>query len=312
MPAVYTFGETVYDIIFENEQPVAARPGGAMLNTAVSLGRCKQQVFLLSELGNDMVGRHVLSFLEDNGVSTAYIFPYEGFKTPVALAFLDQHKSASYSFYKQYPLQRLEQDFPSVSTKDVVLFGSFYSLSPDIRPQLTDFINRAKAVGAVIIYDPNIRRNHLDELKSVFPYVMENIEMADIIRGSEEDFCHLFNCMDSDKVFSQLRDLGCRQVIITKGEKGAELFTESFRVEIKAQKTKVISTIGAGDSFNAGVIHGILQEFYKGISLDDLKEKQWKGILQSGAEFAADACSGYDNYVSMKFASTTHARTTKD
>ena len=128
MSSIYTFGETVFDIIFENGQPVAARPGGAMLNTAVSLGRCGHNVSLLTELGHDYIGRQVIEFLRENGVGTESIVPYTGAQTPIALAFLDQDKSASYTFYKSYPEHRLDQAFPRCRKGDIVLFGSFYSL----------------------------------------------------------------------------------------------------------------------------------------------------------------------------------------
>jgi fructokinase len=106
MPTVFTIGETILDIIFENGQPVAAKAGGSMLNSAVSLGRCGLQVEMLTELGEDKIGEMVKGFLNDNGVGTLFLKLAEGFKTPVSLAFLDEKGNAQYSFYKQYPGQQ--------------------------------------------------------------------------------------------------------------------------------------------------------------------------------------------------------------
>ena len=65
---IYAVGETVYDILFKGEQPVAARPGGAMLNASVSLGRLGLPIHLITEIGNDQVGSQIQKFLKDNGV----------------------------------------------------------------------------------------------------------------------------------------------------------------------------------------------------------------------------------------------------
>ncbi len=200
MPTIFTIGETVYDIIFKNGQPEAARAGGSMLNSAVSLGRCGLKVEMITELGDDQVGKFVLDFLGNNGVSTSFIKPVGGFKTPVSLAFLDGSGNASYSFYKHYPENRLNMEWPEPKRGDVVLFGSFYSLDQAIRDRIISFVKKAKHNGALIIYDPNIRKNHLAEIRGLMHLVEENIALADIVRGSDEDFENLFGMTDSEKI----------------------------------------------------------------------------------------------------------------
>jgi len=300
MSAVYTLGETVYDIIFKDGQPVAARAGGAMLNTSVSLGRSGHHAILLTETGNDQVGRNILEFLAANHVSTEYIRPYDNMLTPIALAFLGNDGAASYTFYKNYPKNRLEQDFPIPVHGDIVLFGSFYSLNPAIREKLTSFILGAKQAGAVIIYDPNIRNNHRNELRDVFHYVLENISLADIVRGSDEDFENLFMCSDPQKVFSQIHEAGCDRLVMTSS-KGAVMVAENVKIKAPARKIKPVSTIGAGDSFNAGIIHGLTRATGNERNLRSLDGKEWKDILKAGIDFATEVCGSYDNYISVKF-----------
>jgi fructokinase len=302
MPVVYAIGETIYDIIFEDNQPVAARAGGAMLNTAVSLGRCKQEVTLLTEVGDDQVGMNILDFLQDNGVSTEYINPYPRARTPIALAFLDEKMSASYSFYKEYPEQRLIHDFPTPRAGDIVLFGSFYSLSSNIRQKLTEFLFKARDAGAFIVYDPNIRTNHIDQLASVFPLVIENISLASLVRGSDEDFVNLFNSHDASRIYTQVMELGCDNLIITRGSRGAEMISQKDKFSVNAKKIKAISTVGAGDTFNAGIIFGLIKAIQGGKKTDALRKNDWKEIITYGIDFAANACSGYDNYISPQFA----------
>src|ERR1035437_6824051 len=102
MRKVYTIGETVLDIVFKNLQPVAAKAGGSMLNTAVSLGRLGLPVHFISEYGIDTVGEIIDGFLNSNSVATQYVYHYADGKSALALAFLDEKNNANYSFYKAY------------------------------------------------------------------------------------------------------------------------------------------------------------------------------------------------------------------
>lgn len=298
---IYAIGETVYDIIFRDGTPVAARPGGSKLNSAVSLGRCGLDVEMITEIGDDTIGRLVINFLKDNGISTSFIHPAKGCKTPVSLAFLDENGNASYTFYKQYPARRLEVEWPVAGKGDIVLFGSFYCLDPAVRLKLIPFLQQAKDNGAFIVYDPNIRKNHLAEVRKMIRQVVENIALSGIVRGSDEDFLNLFGTHDTEKIFKKISSSGCNHLIITKGSDGAEFMSAGCHFSMPSVKISVVSTIGAGDAFNAGIIFGIVK---KGINVDylvNITEEDWTGILDYGINFAANVCSGYDNYVSEGF-----------
>ncbi|MBW6461179.1 MAG: carbohydrate kinase [Bacteroidales bacterium] len=302
MPTIFTIGETILDIIFENNQPVAAKAGGSMLNSAVSLGRCGLQVEMLTELGDDTIGEMVKGFLNDNGVGTLFLKPAEGFKTPVSIAFLDEKGNAQYSFYKQYPsiralLPLAVGRWPLAVEGDVVLFGSFYSLDAAIREEIVSFVKEAKRNGAIIIYDPNIRKNHLEEVEKLMSFVQENIALADIIRGSDEDFDNLFGLDDVKAVHARVKSLGCGHLIRTCGRRGAELFAGDTRLHLPAPKINVVSTIGAGDSFNAGIIYGLVKNGVTPEGLEKLDLNDWCGIMEYGIRFAAEVCCSYDNYI---------------
>ncbi len=300
MGSVFTIGETIYDIIFRGGQPVAASPGGSMLNTAVSLGRCGLQVKMITELGDDKVGKIILHFLEENGVSTSFIKPVAGFRTPVSLAFLDDEGNADYSFYKYYPDGRLNILWPEAEAGDVVLFGSFYSLDLAIRSKIISFIKKAKQKGAFIIYDPNIRKNHLNEIRKLMRLVRENISLADIVRGSDEDFINIFGTRTGDQVFDRLNDLGCKNLIYTCSDHGADLITEKIRFHSPAKIIKIVSTIGAGDGFNAGIIFGLVKLKLVVGDLMQLNEKGWEKIIGYGIDFSAEVCGSYGNYIKSR------------
>ena len=148
---IFTIGETVYDIIFSEGQIVAGKAGGSMLNASVSLGRLGMEVVFISEVGQDDLGNLIINFLKENGIKTGFIHQFKDGKTPVALAFLDQHQNARYTFYKQYPNIRLSQPFPEVTENDIVLFGSFFSISTEVREPVVNFVRKARQAGAIII-----------------------------------------------------------------------------------------------------------------------------------------------------------------
>ena len=108
MRKVIGIGETILDIIFRNEQPSAAVPGGSVFNGIVSLSRTGVPICFISETGNDHVGNIILRFMRDNHISTDYVNVFPDGKSPVSLAFLDDNSDAEYIFYKDYPKQRLD------------------------------------------------------------------------------------------------------------------------------------------------------------------------------------------------------------
>ena len=302
MPRVFTFGETIYDIIFRNDLPVAAVPGGAMLNAAVSLGRAGINAKLISEIGHDNTGRLILDFLKENNVGTGHIQIYPSGKTPVSLARINERGDASYDFYKSYPEKRLGGSLPGVAERDIILFGSFYSLDIAVRDKLTAFVRESSSRGALIIYDPNIRANHRDQVSGLIGLVEENISLADIVRASDEDVLNLFGTTDKQEAWGRISGSGCRCLILTRNAEGVELIAPSAEHHFEVPVIKPVSTIGAGDSFNAGIIYGLLKTEVSAKDLSSVNTETWKRIVSYGTAFAKDACMGWENFISLKFA----------
>jgi len=298
---IFTIGETVYDIIFRNGRPVAAKPGGAMLNTSVSLGRLGLPVFFISEIGEDEVGEIIIKFLYENNVGTNNVYKFGDGKTTLALAFLDESENANYTFYKLYSAKRLAVDFPEVKENDIVLFGSFFAITEEVREQLIKFIRKAFQNKAIIIYDPNFRKPHLDELQKVKNLILENISFASIVRGSDEDFRLIFGVENADDTFRILKENGCKFLIFTSSDKNVEFISEDIKLTVPVPKIKPVSTIGAGDSFNAGIIFSLYRQQINLPELAQIDTKTWKGIIETAISFGVHVCQSLDNYISEEF-----------
>ena len=273
MRKVIGIGETVLDIIFKGDQPMAAVPGGSTFNCLISLGRCGVNASFISETGNDRVGRRIINFLEQNGVDAKSVSVYSDSKSPLSLAFLNERNDAEYIFYKDHPKDRLDFNYPEVNENDVVVFGSYYAVNPVIRPQVHGFLDYAKSHGAIL--------------------------------GSTEDFEVMFRMTDADAIYRSQVSFYTKKFICTNGSEPVELRADNgFKKQYPILKNdQVVSTIGAGDNFNAGFIYGLIKHNITRKEIDNgLSEAQWDAVIDCAMKFSANVCKSINNYVDEDFA----------
>ncbi len=302
MRKIYTVGEAIYDIIFENGKPVDAKVGGAMINTSVSLGRLGLPIHYIGDTANDVVGDIMVDFLLENHVDVSHFTRYDDSKSRLALAFVDDKNAPRYSFYKIKTDKKIELDFPEVEKDDIILFGSFYGIKVDVRGQLVDFILQARKKGAILIYDPNFRPNHLSLLSAVMPYIEENIRFADIAKGSNEDFKLIFGKDNFPEMVERLLKVGMKRLIYTRNEEGIDVHLPEGDFHLDVQKLEPLSAVGAGDTFNAGLIYYLFKNNIGKAELENMSFDSWNEMLQLADRFAADVCMSMDNYISYKLA----------
>ncbi|KAA6309841.1 hypothetical protein EZS27_038746, partial [termite gut metagenome] len=186
---------------------------------------------------------------------------------------------------------------------DIVIFGSFYALNPMLREKMLELLNMAREKKAILYYDPNFRISHKDEAMRLAPTIIENLEYANIVRGSVDDFSYMYNLRDADKIYEDKIKFYCPTFLYTAGAGNISLRTSSISKEYPAKQVETVSTIGAGDNFNAGLIYGLLKYDVRYRHLNTLDEITWDKIIRCGTEFAAEVCRSFDNYVSPEFAS---------
>ena len=303
MRKVIGIGETVLDIIFKNGKPIEAVPGGSTFNGIVSLGRAGVDATFISETGNDRLGEYVRRFLKDNNVDTSNINVYPETKSPISLAFLDQQNNADYIFYKDVPHDHIDFTYPDIQSDDIVVFGSFYAVNPAIRPQVAGLLEYARQRGAIIYYDVNFRPAHHNDVMKITPNLIDNLEFADIVRGSREDFIELYKKDSAERVYRAETSFYCPRFIYTDGPKPVTVFSNNgFRKEYPMPDTDTVSTIGAGDNFNAGFIYGIIKY---GVTREDIEngltEDMWDRLIECAAAFSADCCKDIFNYISREY-----------
>ena len=304
MRKVIGIGETVLDIIFKGDQPIQAVPGGSAFNSVISLGRAGVPTLFISEAGNDRVGQQVIRYLETNGVDATNVCVFPNSKSPISLAFLDDNNNAEYLFYKDHPHDQLDFVNPEIHEDDIVLFGSFFAINPVVRPQVFGFLDYARQHGAILYYDVNYRSSHKGDLMKVTPNLLENFELADIVRGSDEDFEVMYNKKDCDEVYRSEISFYTKKFIYTRGAEPVEVRADGgFSKQYPVLPTETVSTIGAGDNVNAGFVYGLIKY---GVTRSDievgLSEEQWDKLIASAQAFSANCCKSLGNSIDAAFA----------
>lgn len=300
MRRIFGIGETVLDIIFKNNQPVAAKAGGSSLNTLVSLARVDVPVNFITEIGRDKVGDNIMQFLSENHLNTQYVCRFDEGKSAVALAYLNEQNDAEYEFFKDYPKQRLQGKIPDFGKDDIIIFGSFFGLNPAVRPRLIEYLQAAREKGVLIIYDPNFRKHHYENREKLISVIEENFRFADLVRGSDEDFMNIYGLSNPNEVYAQVSP-HCNNLVITAGANGVYTFSMGYKRHFKVPIINPVSTIGAGDNFNAGIIKAILDcQIQKSDELI-LTSDDWLNIAAYGIEFSSEVCMQIDNYVNTRF-----------
>ena len=255
---VIGIGETVLDILFKDDQPQKAVPGGSTFNSIVSLGRASVPCCMVTEVGGDHVGDLICNYLRDNGVSTEYVCRHEQVKSHISLAFLDEHNDAQYVFYKDHASVSLDGKLPEMGQDDVVLFGSFFAINPAIRPVVGGLLRAARKAGAWLYYDVNFRKAHIADLPNVMTNIEENMRLADVVRGSMDDFGYLYGLHDGDAIYERVSRY-CPTFILTDGAHSIRVYSPEGCETYPVQAIETVSTVGAGDNFNAGYIYAMLQ-----------------------------------------------------
>ncbi len=286
MQRVIGIGETVLDILFKNDQPQKAVPGGSTFNSIVSLGRAGVPCAMVTQTGSDHIGDIICDFLRKNGVSDEFVCRHPNTKSHITLAFLNEHNDAQYEFYKDHATDLLDNRLPSMRSEDIVLFGSFFAINPVIRPIVGKLLREAHEAGAWLYYDVNFRKNHIADLPDVLPNIEENMRLASIVRGSMEDFEYLFGLQDADAICERVGQY-CESLILTDGARSIRVFTPDGCETYPVAQIETVSTVGAGDNFNAGYIYARLR------GIDDQSAR-----IAMAQRWSQDVCRQIGNNIS--------------
>ena len=365
-------GETVFDIVFKDGKPQAAVPGGSVFNAIISLGRtagaaasasaagasvtgvsasggtvasstaasstaagcAAPRVIMATQMGKDNASEIITGFMRRNNVETTHAICVEGRQSTISLAMLDSRNDARYEFFRDSAMPKFQTPDIEFEPGDILLFGSFFAISPATRLQVKELVARARSQGAIIYYDINFRKGPHGNSPHIKEYIEENCALSTIVRGSSEDIGNIYGeCTAAETYRDHISSL-CSNFICTKGADSTEVFSPGFHAIYPVRKIETLSTIGAGDNFNAGVVYTLSQlptraalsapcaasaasvatsacgatpsagaTHVSGATPDALilGKEEWDKIVTTAHLFSAEVCQSYENYVPEDF-----------
>ncbi len=245
LPRTTTLGEPAFS-------PYA---GGAVFNTAIALGRLGAPSAFFSGISTDMLGENLTETLEASKVDTQFC-ARSGRPTTVAFVKLVDGQ-ATYAFYDENTAGRmLSLDQLPVLPADVgALFFGGISLVNDPAASTYEALQAREAPSRVTMIDPNIRPGFIAGKETEYRARIERmIARADIVKLSDEDLHWLEGAGDVVTLARGIVAKGPKVVFITEGAQGARAITATGERFVPSQKVTVVDTVGAGDTFNAGVL----------------------------------------------------------
>lgn len=302
----YTCGELLLDLIHEPNGQLTAVAGGSQVNVAMNLAKLGRSVSMIGVLGKDGPAEVILKKLKGNKVDTSFLFQHGDYKTGLAFASLDAAGKAVFDIYKS-KLQdiTLNIPLPDLNKESVISFGSLAAIDPVWQSYLTPLVNKAHEKGALVFYDPNIRCGFQPDKDAA--EVIANMHKAQIIRGSDEDFQHIFQT-DNPEIIAKKAALSPETIlIVTRGSKAVDCFYQNNLSNYAVPAVKQLrSTVGAGDAFNAGILFAWA---YTGLNIGLLKQGIPNELLAlmmgMGVSFATDVCQSSGNQISDTLAERT-------
>lgn len=300
MKRIIAFGEALLDIVHDGKSVLGTFPGGSMLNASVSMARSGLPVKLMTEIAEDGPGKIIKDFLIENEIDFGYACQYNEGKTAIAFAMLDGEGKANYTFYKDYPKERYTAGLPEMDKDSLFVYGSFSALDGDLVHVLQPLISQAREAGSILYYDPNLRKKSFNQFKDPMSLMRFNLFSAHIIRGSDEDFMFVFGTDDITRIWEMIQPSVCRLLILTRGANNLHVVYKGRFFTMQVPDLEVVSTIGAGDAFNAGVIAAVNKLDLQRKDLNKLTEKQLHFILGNGIHFASEVCACKSNYISKE------------
>ena len=289
------------DILFKEDKPIDAVPGGSAFNSVISIGRVGVPCAFIGYTGRDHVGELTVDFLKSNGVDVRYFEQKERVKSCISLAFLDERGDAHYVFYKDTPVSNsLLNRKLEFKAGDVLLLGSYYAISSGTRNQIKDVLDAAVTAGATVYYDLNFRSSHKEELPELMTANLENFTKATVVRGSAQDFEEMWGERDARIIYKEHIADYCPLFMCTSGAGRITVCTPrgSWDYEV-APVDGVVSTVGAGDNFNAGFLCALSQS---GKPLAErVCREDFAPLIEAGVRFASVVCKSTENYVPTSF-----------
>ncbi|QCO96484.1 carbohydrate kinase [Arthrobacter sp. 24S4-2] len=259
MTMLTVIGEGLVDVV-QRSSGIEAHVGGSPLNVAVGLARLDHPVQFIGRFGRDAYGEAVAAHLKSSSV----LVPQapDALPTSVATALIDDDGAATYTFDLAWELPGLADRLPfTLQGTTLVHTGSIATMLAPGAAEVLAAVEHAHP-SATISYDPNCRPSIITDVDYARVQAEKFVALADVVKASDEDLEWLYpgvGVLDSARRWLTLGgSAGPAMVVVTRGAAGPWGITAAGETEFAAPTVEVADTVGAGDSFMAALISGLV------------------------------------------------------
>ena len=283
MNQVWVAGEVLIDLLPDGDKQKAV-VGGGPANTAVALSKLGIKTQFINGISTDSYGSTCRQYLESAGVLLDFV-NYSNKPTCTATVTLDKAGGASYQFLIDetstfdYQLDQLPD--PQKQAPSLLHIGTLVCAIEPCASVLHSWVSSFKQ-SVPVVYDPNIRPSVIADKALYLKQVLRWVSLADVVKLSLDDLNWLYPDKSVDDVAKEFIGMGVKLVVVTLGDAGIVAITKDENVEVKAVKTKVVDTVGAGDTVGAILVEAIVKH-----GLEKLRAQLLTDTLNRAAKAAA-------------------------
>lgn len=265
MPKALCIGELLIDFVSTTPDVTLAEapgfvkaPGGAPANVAVGLAKLGIDAGFIGKVGADAFGDFLRETLEQNSVDTSYLVSGETSRTTLAFVATRSDGMKDITFYRHpgadIQLSPDEIDMGYVQSAELFHYGSVSLSHSPSREATFQTIQSAKASGAMLSYDPNLRLMLWDNANDAKQWIWEVMPYADVVKISEEEWEFVTGDAELTSGIERILGLGVKLLVVTLGERGCYYTNGTAAGYVDGFAVDVVDTLGAGDAFAAAML----------------------------------------------------------
>lgn len=283
---VVALGELLVDFtsngVSEQGNPLfEANPGGAPCNVLSMLQRLGKKTAFIGKVGKDSFGEMLCKVVSEQGIDIRNLIMDEEVPTTLAFVHTASDGDRSFSFYRNpgadMMLREKDIDFSLLQDTKIFHFGSLSMTDTEVEKATKAAVDAAKEAGALISFDPNLRPPLWKSLETAKEKIAYGISRCQILKISDDEIEFFTGSSDIDEGIGKIREqYDIPLICATMGKKGSRAYYKDIKVECPPFLNKnTVETTGAGDTFMACMLNGVLE-----YGLDDLDEKSLYEILR--------------------------------
>lgn len=313
MKTVYCIGEALIDFIpskrdcLLKDVPTFTRvAGGAPTNVCSAVAKLGGNAALISKLGLDAFGDHIIDALKSAGVDTTKVSRTSEANTALAFVSLRADGERDFSFYRKPSADMLlsadEIGEHWFKKGDCLHFCSVDLVECPMKYAHKEAIQRAEEAGAILSFDPNVRLPLWENEEDCRQTILEFLPHAHILKISEDEIFFLTGCHTVDEARDQLFQGNVQVVLLTRGKDGAELHTKDRQLAVSGGNVQAVDTTGAGDAFTGAFLYLMTKEemtMEQLVSADDRLLARYLTFANTYAEYSTRSHGAIPSYATL-------------